>query len=462
MSWNNRLNKKGTIRIFLFTTLVFVVGCSTYTPQSQVIAKENLATYNPKNFANKQSNALATHKRVKSEDEWIVKAIWYEQINDFKKSNFYYKKLYEATNRDEYLLKELKTALYSGITSGNITKLEEYISSHPNSVIARRLLLSSYLYEKKYEKAKESAKKLLEKSTQAVDFELSANPYIFTKKYDKAIEFLSNAYNKTYNEDILLKITTILVNYLGNISEAVNRLEKHRISQGCSKKICLQLINIYSQQGNAFKLLPVYQSLFKSTSEELYGEKIVETHLYLKDFKSAIQFLKTDYKNDELLYSLYISQKNYNKADKLSRKLIIETRDPKWYAESAMTLYESSSNKNDVEMLSEVVRRFEKALKQGVKNTVYLNYYGYTLIDKNIDVNKGINIIKKALEEQPDNSYYMDSLAWGYYKLNHCEEALSIMNRVIAIEGLSEPELREHSEAINKKCKKENSGTDIR
>jgi tetratricopeptide (TPR) repeat protein len=435
--------------------ILFAVGCSTYVPQSQVIAKKDLATYNPKNFSSTARMASQTdHKKVRGEDEWIIKAIWYEQNSDFKQSNFYYKKLYEVTHKDEYLLKELKTALYSGITSENIAKLEKYSLAHPKNIVAKRLLLSSYLYEKKYKEAKNASTQLLSKSTQAVDFELSANSYIFTKEYAQAIDLLTQAYDKTYNEDILLKITTILVNYMGNIENAVERLEKHRIQYECSEKICLQLINIYAQQGDALKLLSVYEALYDGTQKEVYAEKVIESYVYLKNYEGAIGFLKTKYKNNELLYSLYIDNHSYDKADELSKLLIVETKDPKWYAESAMALYESSDDKDNQEMLIEVQKRFELAIANGVKNTVYLNYYGYTLIDKNMDIDKGIEIVKKALDEQPDNSYYLDSLAWGYYKLGNCEKAFPLMKRVVEIEGLGENEIIEHWNAINQKCKK--------
>ncbi|SFV57158.1 FIG00545237: hypothetical protein [hydrothermal vent metagenome] len=448
MHRNNRL--KNRLILVLISVALLVVGCTSYTPRSQIIPTEELASYNPKNFANKEARLMSTDK---NEDSLIIKAIFYEQKNDFKKSNYYYKKLYDKTGKDEYLLKELKTALYSGITSDNILKLKEYVKNHPKNLVAKRLLLSSYLYKKKYEEAKEVSVLLLADSTDAVDFELSANPYIFTKDYPKAVELLTKAYNKTYNENILLKITTILVNYMRNIPEATLRLENYRTHHKCSERICLQLISIYFQQNNISKIIPLYKELYKSTKKEQYAEKVVESYRYLKDYSKAIEFLKNDYKNPELLYSLYIEEKAFKKADNLSRKLIVETNDPKWYAESAMILYESAPNKNDKVMLAEVVKRFEIAIEKGIENTVYLNYYGYLLIDKDIDIKKGINIVKKALKEQPDNSYYLDSLAWGYYKLGDCKKALDTMQKVVKIEGLKEKEIREHWNAIRGKCK---------
>ena len=106
--------------------------------------------------------------------------------------------------------------------------------------------------------------------------------------------------------------------------------------------------------------------------------------------------------------------------------------------------------------MKKVVKEFEKALSLGVHNPVYLNYYGYILIDKNIDINKGLNIIKKALTQEPENTYFLDSLAWGEYKLGECSKAYKTMKKVVKVEGLKEKEIIEHWNAINNQCKTDN------
>lgn len=446
MPWNHRRSNNVTITLSVLAALC-ILGCSKYTPQSTIIPEKNLVEYNPKNVS------TTPPKRIKSEDEWIMKAIWYEQQGDFKQSNFYYNKLYQATQRDEYLFKELTTAFYGGATSKNLSKLEVYTLKHPRNIKAKRLLLSFYLNEKEYEKAKKVAQLLIAQSEEAVDFELSATPDIYSGNYKRAIQLLDKAYDKTANEDVLLKITAIMANYMGDIKGAIDRLEDHRVHQGCSEKVCLQLLNIYSQQRNIDKLASVYRALYATTKKEIYAKKLIESYLYKKDYAQSIDFLKQEYKNNELLYALYIDKKDYRKADELAQQLFKETKDPKWYAESGIALYEGASNKDDKAMLAEVVKRFEKALHAGIKNSVYLNYYGYTLIDKDINTPRGVEIIKKALLRDPENIYYLDSLAWGYYKMGECKEAYSIMKRVIDKEGLEDQELRDHWNAINKKFK---------
>ena len=53
------------------------------------------------------------------------------------------------------------------------------------------------------------------------------------------------------------------------------------------------------------------------------------------------------------------------------------------------------------------------------------------MIDHDMDVKKGISLVKKALEKKPDNGYYLDSLAWGYYKLGEVKKAEKIQEKAI-------------------------------
>ena len=433
-------------------TALYLVGCSStyHVPDSSkvIIDKEQLPTYNPKNFSKQKKS-----QSIPNEDELIIKAIWLEEQHNYKESNRFYAELYNKTHKEEYLLKELTTAHYAGVLSKNLLELKAYIADHPNNLQAKRLLLSFNLQRKKFNKAKVIGEKLVQQSNQAIDYELAANPYIFTADYPKAVSLLEKAYQSTTNEDILLKIVAIEINYLHQIDNAIARLEQHRQNEGCSEKICLQLINIYVQQNRIDRVVPIYKSLAIATKKEIYIEKLIEGYLYNKDLKGAIDFLENEYHNDTLLYSLYMENKEYNKAHLLTQKLLKTTNDPKWHAESAISLYESLANSNDKTVLSQVVKEFEKALNSGVRNPVYLNYYGYTLIDKDIDIKKGISIIKEALAQEPENTYYLDSLAWGEYKLGECSKAYKTMKKVVEVEGLKEKEIIEHWNAINNQCK---------
>ncbi len=462
MSRHYRIINKHTIVNILFpltlatTGAIGTIGCSNhYTLPSEsrvVVASKDLPSYNPKNFS-KNSTNLGRKNKLRNEDQLIIKAIFLENGGAYKESNKFYALLYRETQKEEYLLKEINTAYLAGITSPNIDKLKHYTQKHPDNFQAQRLLLSFYLKEKQLEKAKEVGASLVEKSNKAIDFELAANPYIFAQEYEKSVEYLTQAYNKTFNEDILLKIVTIKINYLKNVNAAIADLERHRREHECSEKICIQLAAIYAQQHNPQKLISIYKTLYEKTHKEIYFEKTIESYLFNKELDNAISYLETKTLHQDLLYSLYMEQKSYGKAHNLAVQLSQKTNQSKWYAESAISEYESLTDKKDKEGLHEVMQNFEKAFELGEKNPVYFNYYGYTLIDNNIDIQKGIKNIQKALKEEPANSYFLDSLAWGYYKINNCQSSYETMKKVVEVEGLKDPEIVEHWNAINTKCK---------
>jgi tetratricopeptide (TPR) repeat protein len=102
----------------------------------------------------------------------------------------------------------------------------------------------------------------------------------------------------------------------------------------------------------------------------------------------------------------------------------------------------------DKKSLESVIKEFESAIDKS-DNPLFLNYYGYILIDHDIDVKKGIKYVKEALKKEPDSPYYLDSLAWGLYKINECKEAKEIMQRVLDM--MKEKEVIEHMNEI-KKC----------
>jgi len=137
---------------------------------------------------------------------------------------------------------------------------------------------------------------------------------------------------------------------------------------------------------------------------------------------------------------------------KLANKFYKKDKNAKWLAEKAVLTFEKAVDKNDEKMIDKVVQYFDQAISMGVDDSIYLNYYGYTLIDKDIDIKKGMKIISDALIQQPDNSYYLDSLAWGYYIEKSCKKAYKMMKRVVDIEGLKEPEIVKHWNII-KECK---------
>ncbi len=61
--------------------------------------------------------------------------------------------------------------------------------------------------------------------------------------------------------------------------------------------------------------------------------------------------------------------------------------------------------------------QFRRILAIDPNNTMTLNYYGYMLADRGVQLDEALKMIQKAVELDPQNYAYLDSLGWVYFKL---------------------------------------------
>jgi tetratricopeptide (TPR) repeat protein len=397
--------------------------------------------------------AHAKELNVISEDEMIIRGLLYDEYKAFDLSRAVYGKLYDTTGAKEYLFKEVTSALF-GKTHINesIKRLKLWDEKHPGTLEVKRLLIPLYLTAQQLGEAKNEAEQLLERSNKAMDLELASHPFLYSGEFKRALNLLGKVYEKTFSENVLLRMVVIMDEYTNERSKAIQLLETHYRMNAVSNNVYFKLLTLYAKENNADGLIEIYKILYAQEKDEKYLEKIIQAYAYKQDINAAISFLEKNKAGESILYELYKRKKLFDKAFLLTDRLYAEKKDPKWIAEKAILLFEKSEDKNDKKMINEVIGYFEKAIDLGVDDSIYLNYYGYTLIDKNIDVEKGIKIIEDALKQQPDNTYYLDSLAWGYYKQKACDKAYKMMQKVVEEEGLNEAEIIEHWDAIQK-CK---------
>jgi tetratricopeptide (TPR) repeat protein len=62
-----------------------------------------------------------------------------------------------------------------------------------------------------------------------------------------------------------------------------------------------------------------------------------------------------------------------------------------------------------------------------------LNYLGYSWIDQGLHLDEGMKMIRKAVEQRPDDGYIVDSLGWAYYRVGKYDEAVKHLERAIEI-----------------------------
>ena len=84
-----------------------------------------------------------------------------------------------------------------------------------------------------------------------------------------------------------------------------------------------------------------------------------------------------------------------------------------------------------------------KALELFPDQPHVLNYLGYSWIDQGIKLDEGMEMIKKAVQQRPDDGYIVDSLGWAYYRVGNYEEATKQLERAIELKP-EDPTINDH------------------
>ena len=110
-----------------------------------------------------------------------------------------------------------------------------------------------------------------------------------------------------------------------------------------------------------------------------------------------------------------------NKADQLSSK----PEDKQYTTFVKGSIYERQKKYDQAE------EAFKQILAGDPQNAMTLNYMGYMLADRGVRLEEALNYIKKAVDLEPANGAYLDSLGWAYYKLGKYELAEENLTKAI-------------------------------
>jgi len=85
----------------------------------------------------------------------------------------------------------------------------------------------------------------------------------------------------------------------------------------------------------------------------------------------------------------------------------------------------------------------KKALELYPDQPQVMNYLGYSWIDQGTNLDQGMEMIKRAVQQRPDDGYIVDSLGWAYFKLGNYEEAVKQLERAVELKP-EDPTINDH------------------
>jgi tetratricopeptide (TPR) repeat protein len=80
---------------------------------------------------------------------------------------------------------------------------------------------------------------------------------------------------------------------------------------------------------------------------------------------------------------------------------------------------------------------YERALKVDPRSHLVMNNYGYSLAERGLQLERALQMSLQAIEAEPNNDSYLDTVGWVYFKLGRYDEALKYISKAMNAGGAS-------------------------
>ena len=85
----------------------------------------------------------------------------------------------------------------------------------------------------------------------------------------------------------------------------------------------------------------------------------------------------------------------------------------------------------------------KKALELFPDQPLVLNYLGYSWVDQGSSLDEGMKMIRRAVEQRPDDGYIVDSLGWANFRIGNYDEAVKQLDRAVELKP-EDPTINDH------------------
>jgi len=297
--------------------------------------------------------------------------LWEEKQQD-KKAVKVYRKFLKKNPMNYTILTRVVQLLFSqGKYKEVIPYAERLTSLDPNDLNLKVRLGILYTDAKKYQMAKGIFKEIL----------------VAVPSSDKVLYYLGSLYQQ-----------------LGELNEAVETFSKIETSSSLfhdSNLQISQILQLSAQQGvnvGDKKKIERFITFVEEKAKKFEGLRL-ELRVMLAGFYENNNMVAQAIKQVETIQS----DKKFNEQHQ-------------YYLAS---LYEKDNRFNESREL------IQKMLVKNPDNPHALNFLGYSLLERGIELNKAFEYISKAVALRPNDGYIRDSLGWYYYKTGQLQKALS-------------------------------------
>jgi tetratricopeptide (TPR) repeat protein len=258
---------------------------------------------------------------------------------------------------------------------------------------------------------------------------------IRTRSLDEALNLLELLSSENPgNTDILLQKAHVLVQKKA-FGQAIDVLLPIVNDRPDDLRLQIYLATLYEENNEVEQAVATYQNIL-DRHPDAYDVRIRLGYLY---------FYRLQNVSDALIQGEFAKEIDPNRAESyLFTGLILH--DEARYRDAVDTFLDGIDVKpslpnlhfhlgaalDKLNQFDEMVQAMEKTIELDAKHANALNYLGYTYANKGIELDQAIHLIKRALEIRPDDGYFIDSLAWAYFKKGQVQEALDLLQKAVS------------------------------
>jgi tetratricopeptide (TPR) repeat protein len=333
----------------------------------------------------------------------------------------------------------------------------------PDDIEAREKKAQIFLIENNWDDASKEFKYIIDEPNVPLDAKISIGATYFSKSFSDstalpiAKELFESIDKDTTYWQVKLYLAAIALSEK-NDSLAIENFKYVTENASWHVESWIQLGSLYfdnHRYAEAEKMMKEAIELFPNefAINLILGLSLAQqnkTTESIKYLKTAVELKPSDV-NALSAYGFALGQLNKNEeaAEYLSRALVL---DP----ENVNLLGQLGLIYNNLKQMAESDSLYELALQFDPQNALINNNYAYSLSERDLQLDRALEMIKIAIAADSSNSSYLDTYGWVFFKIGEYDKAYYYIKKAIDIDGTANAVLLEHlGDVLYKQGKKE-------
>lgn len=339
----------------------------------------------------------------------------------------------------------------NGYSDKAMMMLDEMLEVMPDDIEAREKRAQIFIIQNDWEKASKEFRYIIEKPDVPLEAKVGIGATYFAKSFSDttalpvAKEFFEAIDKDTTNWQVKLYLGAIALNER-NDSLAIENFKYVTENASWHVESWIRLGGLYFDNRRyeeaetimreAVELFPndfaVNLILGLSLAQQ---NKATESKDYLK---KAVELNPSDV-NSLSAYGFTLSQlkENEEAIEYLKRALRLDKNNVNVIGQLGL-IY------NNLEMMAESDSLYELALQIDPQNALINNNYAYSLSERDLQLERALEMIEIAMAADSSNSSYLDTYGWIFFKLGEYAKAYYYIKKAIDVDGKDNAVLMEH------------------